>query len=206
MGRKISKHLKQGSSYFHTPSVENAMPIRHRRNVFKCMRQNLDKQVQTKFPHRSRFLMIGPYNGSCLGGPGFCGRYLQPLQIGIPTRARTDTVVHGVRRIVQNFGTDSAYDKLIVHFKNASNLVVVRLSWKPSGLFTEIGLCVVVFFSLSQLTPYVTALYNHLTVHRLGSSNRREHHSHYRSPYFLLTQGLQNHAIVAQVICLRLYF
>lgn len=78
------------------------MSIRQRRNMFKCMRKILGKLVQTMFPCRSRFLMIGSYNGSCLGGPGFCGGYLQQLQMEIPTRVRTDTVVHGVLRIFKS--------------------------------------------------------------------------------------------------------
>lgn len=48
--------------------------------------------------------------------------YFRPLQVGIATKSGTDTVVHGVRRIVNKFGTNSDYALLSVDLKNAFNL------------------------------------------------------------------------------------
>lgn len=73
---------------------------------------------------------------SCLANRvnGRAAAYFQPLQVGIATKSGTGIVVHGVRRTVNKFGTNSDYALLYVDLKNAFNICSRPSSSTPFGI------------------------------------------------------------------------
>lgn len=51
-------------------------------------------------------------------------KYLQSVQVRIATRSGADAVVHGIRRMVQEYGSSSYYGMLAVDLMNEFNLCI----------------------------------------------------------------------------------
>lgn len=87
-------------------------PLTHLAKKYKTPRHVAVEETLRRL--LSRFLVI---RVSKLAADNF-----QPLQVGISTRSGTQTVINGVRRILNKFGTSLEYALFSVDLKNALNL------------------------------------------------------------------------------------